>query len=222
MNTPTPRPAWFELAAVLCIGCVPDVYHSQLVLLHGKPPTETFGQTMCFIALRAVWVVVPVLFVLRQGPTPLEHFGLVRPRWQDAFVGVVAFGVHLAAMDAAWQFVRHLRGFSPAFEGVGAQPGSLFDLGILLGASLANGIAEELVVRAYLITRLRPLLGTAPALLVSAIVFASYHGYQGLHAMLLHVVGGVVLGLAFLATKRLAPLALAHAALDVRAFLAIG
>lgn len=218
--TPEARRTWWEIAAVLCIGCAPDIYHSAMVAIDGKIPTETFVQQVGFLVVRATWVVVPVWFLMHHGPLPPRDFGLVRPRWEDVLIGALGCIGYLAAHHVAWFFVRHLPAGATSFTFVG--PATPAEFGLLLVGAAANGCAEELVVRAYLITRLRPLLGTGPAVLVAAIVFASYHAYQGLHAMLLVAAGGLVLGVLFVATRRLAPVAIAHAALDVQGYLAAG
>ena len=80
-----------------------------------------------------------------------------------------------------------------------------------------SAFAEEVVTRAYLITRLAVLLRSrGEAVLVAAIVFASYHAYQGAFGTAHAFVFGIVYGVAFLATGRLWPLVIGHALYNIR------
>jgi len=80
----------------------------------------------------------------------------------------------------------------------------------------ANGISEELVTRAYLISRLQQVLGsTTAAVVISAVFFASYHLYQGLSGLVFVMMFGLAYGLVFVMIRRLWPLAFGHMAYNV-------
>ena len=80
----------------------------------------------------------------------------------------------------------------------------------------ANGFAEELVMRAYLLVRLERLLSsTWLAVVVTTTLFASYHIYQGTTVMIGTAAFGFVLALAFCWFRRLWPLCLAHAVWNI-------
>ena len=90
---------------------------------------------------------------------------------------------------------------------------------VLVLAAVQNAVLEEVVVVGYLMTRLRQLGHTLPAVIAaSAILRGSYHLYQGIGAFVGNAVMGVVFGLFFLRTKRVMPLVVAHALLDIVAF----
>ncbi len=79
-------------------------------------------------------------------------------------------------------------------------------------ALVANSAAEELVARAYMIDRLEKLIGkTWIAVLISAVLFGSYHIHQG---MMIGFLGatltGIVFGIYFARTRKLFPLIVAH------------
>ena len=57
--------------------------------------------------------------------------------------------------------------------------------------------------------------GTAVALLLSTALFASYHAYQGPAGALSAATLGLVYGAVFCVSRRLWPIALAHALQDV-------
>lgn len=85
--------------------------------------------------------------------------------------------------------------------------------------AIANAAAEETVVVAYLLTRLRK-LGWSPnaALCASALLRGSYHLYQGIGGGLGNVAMGLVFGRYWQRTGRLVPLIIAHAVIDMVAF----
>lgn len=77
---------------------------------------------------------------------------------------------------------------------------------------LLTGYTEELYFRSYLLTYLsRCRVPMAPALLVSAFLFASGHLYQGVTATVSIFVIGLVLGLWYYALKNIHLLAVSHA-----------
>ena len=88
------------------------------------------------------------------------------------------------------------------------------DGGYLLVAVVfaAGGFSEELVMRGYLIPRLERLLqSTWVAVVVTSVLFGSYHLYQGTAYAIASAVLGLFLGVAFCLTRRLWPLCAAHA-----------
>lgn len=90
----------------------------------------------------------------------------------------------------------------------------------LLVTSFANGFAEEVVVVAYVVTRIRDLGGRpGTAIAASALLRAGYHLYQGFGAGLGNLVMGVVFAGVWHRTGRLWPLILAHFLMDAVAFL---
>ncbi|MET9203125.1 CPBP family intramembrane glutamic endopeptidase [Gordonia sp. NPDC003585] len=90
---------------------------------------------------------------------------------------------------------------------------------VLILVAVGNAAAEEIIVVAYFITRLRQLgVGENRALAASAVLRGTYHLYQGLGAGLGNVVMGLVYGRYFQICGRTWPLVIAHAVIDVVAF----
>jgi len=90
---------------------------------------------------------------------------------------------------------------------------------VLILAAAANAWAEEALVVAYLITRLRQLgWSENRSLLASAVLRGSYHLYQGFGGFLGNVVLGLVFGRVWQRTNRLWPLVVGHTVIDVVAF----
>ncbi|GAA0362628.1 type II CAAX endopeptidase family protein [Micromonospora gifhornensis] len=90
---------------------------------------------------------------------------------------------------------------------------------VLILAAFQNSILEEVIVVGYLMTRLRQLQWRVGAIIAtSALLRASYHLYQGFGAFVGNAVMGIVFSYFYLRTRRIMPLIVAHALLDIVAF----
>jgi membrane protease YdiL (CAAX protease family) len=90
---------------------------------------------------------------------------------------------------------------------------------VLVLAAVENALLEEVVVVGYLMTRLRELgWSTAATIATSALVRGTYHLYQGIGPGVANAVMGAIFGWWFHRTGRVAPLVVAHALIDVVAF----
>ena len=79
----------------------------------------------------------------------------------------------------------------------------------------ANGLAEELAIRSYLLTRLSEIIGSkAAAVILTSVLFAAYHSYQGRYGVLAAVMAGLVFGTYFAKTNRFWPIFIAHFIMD--------
>ena len=89
----------------------------------------------------------------------------------------------------------------------------------LIVSAFQNGLAEEIIVVAYMLTRLRQIGWTKPrALAASAVLRGSYHLYQGFGGFVGNLVMGVIFGWWFQRTRRVMPLVIAHFLLDAFSF----
>jgi membrane protease YdiL (CAAX protease family) len=90
---------------------------------------------------------------------------------------------------------------------------------VLILAAVQNSVLEEVVVVGYLFERLKQLgHRTATVVVTSAVLRGAYHFYQGIGAFVGNVVMGIVFGLFYVRFKRVLPLVIAHALLDIVAF----
>lgn len=138
------------------------------------------------------------------------------PRWGDlargagfaALIGLPGLAFYVAAVHLGLSKV-----VVPATSAVQIPTSLLW--------ALANGFGEELVVVAYLCTRLRQ-LGWKPGQFIaaSAVLRGSYHLYQGVSAGVGNIVMGVVFAYYFHKTGRVWPLVLAHFLIDAVAYIA--
>ena len=162
------------------------------------------------------WGVLAVYLLWRSGFGPTQ-IGLGRVRWRDvlggvglaALIGLPGLGLYVAA--------RAL-GLSAHVE-----PAELYDtwwrIPVLLITAFANGWAEEVIVVAFLLTRLRQLrINPLAAMLASSLLRGGYHLYQGFSAGLGNVVMGLVFTYVWRRTGRLWPLIIAHGIIDSVAY----
>ena len=90
---------------------------------------------------------------------------------------------------------------------------------VLILSAVQNSVVEEVIVVGYLMTRLQQLRWSVPAVIVtSAALRGSYHLYQGVGPGLGNFVMGLLFGYWFHRTRRVMPLVVAHAILDIVAF----
>ncbi|HEY7007431.1 MAG TPA: CPBP family intramembrane glutamic endopeptidase, partial [Jatrophihabitantaceae bacterium] len=90
----------------------------------------------------------------------------------------------------------------------------------LIGSAFQNGLSEEIVVVAYMLTRLRQIGWTRQrSLLASSLLRGSYHLYQGFGGFAGNFVMGLIFGWWFQRTRRVLPLVIAHFLLDAFSFI---
>ncbi|MCZ9305546.1 CPBP family intramembrane glutamic endopeptidase [Corynebacterium macclintockiae] len=162
------------------------------------------------------WGGLAMFLLLRHAPTPalVRHWRLRTRDWLHgaglaAIIGLPGLAFYAAAV--------HL-GLSKQVVPTGLAE-TWWRIPLLVVNSWANGFAEELVVVAWLSTRLRQLrVGWAWVFAATAILRGSYHLYQGYSAG----VGNIVMGLIYLwyfkKTGRIWPLVIGHGLIDTVAF----
>ncbi|MDR3069993.1 MAG: CPBP family intramembrane metalloprotease [Propionibacteriaceae bacterium] len=90
---------------------------------------------------------------------------------------------------------------------------------VLILAAVMNGVLEEVVMIGYFFQRAGNLgWHIALTVIVSALVRGSYHLYQGFGSFAGNFIMGVVFGIFYVKAKRVMPLAAAHSAIDIVAF----
>ncbi len=205
---------WLGVLAVLFVAVVPDLFNATVVWTGlVESPIFSFEYTQLYLIVRALYVSVPVFVIVVLTRVDWKSVGVVPIRWiPDILMGL---GVWLVAIVAYYSTARLLP--ASAFETFGSntqteQPANALGYGLLFFGSLANGFAEELVIRGYLFSHLERLLrSTWSALSITFLLFASYHLYQGIGPTLCIAVVGLVYGSAFCLFRRLWPLVFAHA-----------
>jgi membrane protease YdiL (CAAX protease family) len=206
---PVRKDLWWEVAAVLAVVVVPWLAGGMLDVAE----TQSYRPWALSRLLYDAAVCYVVLYLIHRSGDGWAAFGLTRPRGSDVLLGLFlacAAGVLGRAYGRFGLPVNpDLDGYFPHSQGAGEQA-------LMVVSFAVSGFLEELVTRGYLIPRLEQLLGSGlKAVLVSAVVFASYHAYQGAAGLLHTFFLGLLFGTAFLVLRRLWPLALAHAAYNI-------
>ncbi|WP_280301813.1 CPBP family intramembrane glutamic endopeptidase [Nocardia neocaledoniensis] len=162
------------------------------------------------------WAALGLYLLWRSGIGP-RLIGLARIGRADVVPGL-ALAALIGLPGLGLYLIAHALGVS-----VTIVPSSLSEwwrLPVLILAACANSVAEEILVVAYLITRLRRLgWSENRSLVASALLRGSYHLYQGLGGGLGNIVMGLIFGRYWQRTNRLWPLIIAHATIDAVAYL---
>jgi len=99
-------------------------------------------------------------------------------------------------------------------------PDVWYRIPMLLLSAVQQGAAEEIVVCAYVLTRLAQLgWSNQRALAVAAVLRGSYHLYQGYGGFFGNLVMGLIFGWWFQRTRRVVPLIVAHSVIDAVSFI---
>jgi membrane protease YdiL (CAAX protease family) len=215
---PTTDYLWFEVAVVLCLAVVPALFGALAATARWIPRSYPFVYWQASTLIHAVQVAAPLLAILSLTKEPWSQFGIVRfsaSRDIAAGAGIWVCGVIAYAAVASLLPGSAFAQTSAENAVRWAKPEGIAGGLLLLTASLANGFAEELVMRGYLLTRLELLLhSTGLSVLVTTLLFASYHIYQGAVGVAAMAVLGMIYGGAFCCQRRLWPVCIAHAIAD--------
>ncbi len=163
------------------------------------------------------WGALGVYLLWRSG-FGLAQIGLGRARLRPDVLGGLGLAALIGLPGLGLYVAARALGLSAHVE-----PAELYDtwwrIPVLLITAFANGWAEEIIVVAFLMTRLRQLrVNPVAALLASALLRGAYHLYQGFSAGLGNAVMGLVFGYAWRRTGRLWPLIIAHGIIDSVAY----
>ncbi len=220
-----PRPTsevLVETLLVLLLFVIPHWFHSVAALYLPSRDPDPFVYQCLNWTLTNVGTIGLMFYLIYRSGDPWSRFGIVRLDFtRDVLGGIGLFVLALVFHYLVWIVLPSVLGRS-TMTNMGAQNTSYFaktpggwGIVLLIVMSAANGLAEELVMRGYLIPRFERLFGsTLLALLLSTILFASYHSYQGATGVISVTSLGIVYGAAFCFFRRLWPIALAHALQD--------
>lgn len=210
------RAIGLEVGAVLAVGVIPNLIAAITSLQHPPGPPLPYWLDSLQLTILSGCTIFVTLYLIHRSQEPWRQFGITRLTGWDAPLALILLFVAewiwivLADVLPRWSHSNPDRVFFPHPHGFGEH--AMMVLKYLVAAS-----AEEIVTRAYLITRLKVLLRSpSQAVLFAAIAFASYHAYQGVVGVAYTFALGLAYGVAFLLIGRVWPLAFAHALIDMR------
>jgi membrane protease YdiL (CAAX protease family) len=209
--------AW-ETVAVLALAVVPPWVSSFEWLAEGDSETISVARSALWHIVHSLQVCIPVIYLIGRSGERWSDFGISRPR--PLVDPSLAVGVWMC--DVVFQ--RWVRGMASRllsadrFEALTSLSDYTYAVAhtpgehVLLATSLAaSSLAEELVMRGYLLRRFEQLFqSTWLSVLFTSLLFAGYHTYQGPDGTLHAFVAGLTYAGAFCAFRRLWPLAIAH------------
>jgi uncharacterized protein len=175
------------------------------------------GLNVASVAQLLAWGALGIYLLWRSGFGP-SAVGLRPPRWRADLIGGIGLAVLIGLPGLGLYVLARALGLSAAVV-----PSELGDtwwrVPVLVATAFANAWAEEVIVVAYLITRLRQLdVSEGRAIVWSSLLRGAYHLYQGFAAGLGNLAMGLVFGYVWSRTNRLWPLIIAHGLIDTVAF----
>lgn len=188
-------------------------------------PNIQAGQALVFYGLVYELLAIAVLcYVLFRQGRSLRELGLSFA-WKDIPVSVLLAVIAYVAFYACYTTIYS--GYHAAAGQALTQPDqaqTYLDAGLSLGTVLLvliNPIYEELIARAYIISEIKFLTGSAVvAVVLSVAVQVLYHLYQGVPAAISLGAMFLILSLYYARHKRIGPVILAHLYFDALALLA--
>jgi membrane protease YdiL (CAAX protease family) len=210
----------FELLAMLVLAALP----SFIIGLEGIDDPQSISTDLT--ALEVLYLVASAT-----GPALMA----IHLLWRDKRLGIAGFGrrsagfiagygllglvcVYLALFTAAILASNLYVAFGGDFEDLGGDSADIeftaVSLVVAYVISLTAGVTEEIVFRAYAITRLEELGWKRAAVIVPGVVFTVLHLYQGLFGTLL--IGAVTVAFTWLYRwkRSIWPVIVAHALFD--------
>ena len=211
------RAVWAEVGAVLAVSVIPYLLSALSVSVYRAPPPPYWLDAVHRTGLDACTIFVTFYLIYRSGE-PWARFGVTRPRASDLLIGL---GL-LVVAEALWVLCfSRLPSDSASTGDLFPRPQLPSEYLLMVLMYWTAAFAEELVTRAYLITRLEQLLRSrGGAVVLSATLFAAYHASHGAVGVANMMALGVAYGVAFLALRRVWPLAIGHALYNIRLDLA--
>ena len=185
-------------------------------LAPGRPLLDLLRQV-----LRIAFALAPIALVwylLVRSGEGLRSIGIDRSQpgrdlLRGAGLAALVGGIGLVGYLVAYQSGVNLAVVAQAL------PDQWWRWPVLIGAALQNSLVEEIIVVGFLMRRLTQLgWGPMAAIGTSALVRGSYHLYQGIGGLLGNMAMGLLFGWLFVRWGRVLPLVVAHALIDIVAF----
>ncbi len=207
----------FDIFVIICLAVVPDFIHCfSSLYMH---PEATYLDGHIYLLTRSCQVTLPILLIMWLRNVQWSDYGFAP--WRSRRDFAVAIGLYLLSSTCVAFFVGLVQVATyrdPVVDEMvyGWQPPVWIGWFAVLAACIANGFAEELALRSYLLTRIKEATGsTLMAIGATTLMFASYHIYQGALGVFNCLVVGTIFGSYVVLTKRIWPVAISHMLMDL-------
>ncbi|BDO40560.1 type II CAAX endopeptidase family protein [Cellulomonas sp. NTE-D12] len=208
-----------SLVASLTAG--PPLASQSTALNQSQSPRPLLDLTyqLLSIAFALVPVALALYLLSANGRSAVRRLGLdARRPWQDLAVGVglaAAIGIPGLGLYAAGRAL----GITVQVQ-ASALNAAWWTVPVLVFSAVQNALLEEVVAVGYLSERLRELRWRGPLVVAaSALLRGSYHLYQGWGPFVGNAVMGVVFAEYYRRRRRVMPLVVAHAVMDMVVFI---
>ncbi len=209
---------WLEVFACFAFTLLPSYFQdlAEVLWFKNEAPAPLLRPDTYYLFSYLAYNFLPpiavLLFFIWRSGEGWRRFGLGPPRWLiDPLQGLWIFiaGALLAGVLAG-RIASIFNLGDPHLEPWHSEPKSALEHGFAVAVLMLAVLKEELIFRSYFLTRFEQLFGRWNSLLVTALLFSSWHIYQGPAGLLSTFVLGLVYGGAYLFLRRLWPVFLAH------------
>lgn len=230
------RKLTFEICIVLGLSLGQSAVYAIVQFLDKVSRAPLGGQTttmnpvldrreyfdLTYQLLEIIFALVPVLLVIfllsEPGKTAFRKLGFTVARpGRDVLMGLglaALIGIPSLGLYAAGRALGITTAIVPS-----ALDSYWWTIPVLMLSAIRHAIVEEVVMIGYLFNRFAALGWSIPAMIItSALIRGSYHLYQGVGPFFGNFVMGLVFGWVYTRTRRVMPLVVAHALLDIGAF----
>ena len=208
----------WETAAVLALAVLPDWYSCFAGYVWPHPTPLSVPQAALLHFVYAIQICVPVCYLISRSGERWSDFGIARPRWLlDPLLALGVWICDVAFQQSALRMAGAVLN-ADQFETLTSNSDYMFPVArtpgehlLLAGSLTAISFSEELVMRGYLLRRFEQWTGSSwLSVLITSLLFASYHAYQGPYGVFHAFIAGLNYAGAFCVFRRLWPVAIAH------------
>ena len=217
----------FDVLAVFSLAVLPDLLHSFMATNFISTNSSDAGSSsinsfLILLIVRSLQVSLPILLVLKLRNVRWSDYGFVK--FRPLLDPLVAIGIAVLGYVTYYLYAYGLLFAGVDFSGDANAIGGMTQnaqlgigtIALVVLSSCANGFAEEIAMRSYLLVRIGELCGSiVVAAVLTTILFAAYHSYQGRYGIVSALAIGAVFATYFVVTKRFWPVAIAHALMDI-------
>lgn len=222
---------WLEVLLVLAVAYVPWLLSTLVERFDPKSfaSPEQIASTwnqLAYVAQNSAYIALVLYLIWRNGER-WGTFGIARFRWlRDPSWGAAYWFLGELGVMLGWNMLRphdpesgsSSENYSNYADEISLTPYGLTPLTLQLAEAFTSVLAQELIYRGYLVTRLTTLLARPwLAVAIAAALFASFHLDQSVTNVFSMFCYALVFGTLFLLQRRLWPLVLAHLAYNLYA-----